>query len=177
MKFLPTTVIVALAAGLSGSATAQMPFPFGGPQNFIGVGEDLAWTKGKHQFSFGGNFLNIKDNRMFGAYENAVDALVQSGTKGAMKNFVAGNMGFLNVAVNPGGAFPCYRNAAGAYQVTTACEIQLPATSPNFSRSNRYQDGAAYGTDTWKVSPQLTITMGMRLALIRPPLAVVQQSG
>src|SRR3954471_992490 len=32
MKFLPTMVIVALAAGLSGSATAQMPFPFGGPQ-------------------------------------------------------------------------------------------------------------------------------------------------
>jgi len=32
MKFLPTMAILALAAGLSGSATAQMPFPFGGPQ-------------------------------------------------------------------------------------------------------------------------------------------------
>ena len=31
MKILPTMAIVALAAGLSGSATAQMPFPFGGP--------------------------------------------------------------------------------------------------------------------------------------------------
>ena len=49
--------------------------PFGGPQNFIEIGEDLAWTKGKHQFTFGGNFLYIKDNRIFGAYENAVDAL------------------------------------------------------------------------------------------------------
>jgi hypothetical protein len=32
MKFLPTMAIVALAAGLSGSAAAQMPLPFGGPQ-------------------------------------------------------------------------------------------------------------------------------------------------
>ena len=32
MKFLPTMAILALAAGLSGSAAAQMPFPFGGPQ-------------------------------------------------------------------------------------------------------------------------------------------------
>ena len=49
--------------------------PFGGPQNFIEIGEDLAWTKGKQQFTFGGTFLYIKDNRMFGAYDNAVDAL------------------------------------------------------------------------------------------------------
>ena len=32
MKLLPTMAMLAVAAGLSGSATAQMPFPFGGPQ-------------------------------------------------------------------------------------------------------------------------------------------------
>ena len=32
MRFLPTMAMLALAAGLSGSAVAQMPFPFGGPQ-------------------------------------------------------------------------------------------------------------------------------------------------
>jgi hypothetical protein len=31
MRFLPTIAMLALAAGLSGSAVAQMPFPFGGP--------------------------------------------------------------------------------------------------------------------------------------------------
>ena len=51
--------------------------PFGGPQNFIEIGEDLAWSKGKHQFTFGGKFLYIKDNRTFGAYEEAVDGLDQ----------------------------------------------------------------------------------------------------
>jgi hypothetical protein len=142
--------------------------PFGGPQNFIGVGEDLAWTKGKHQFAFGGNFLNIKDNRTFGAYENAVDALVQTGTKGALENFMAGGMAYLNVAINPQGAYPCKKDEAGAYQVTTSCEISMPATSPNFSRSNRYQDGSAYGGDTWKVSPKVTISMGLRWELYGP---------
>ena len=52
--------------------------PFGGPQNFIEIGEDMASTKGKHQFTFGGTFLNIKDNRMFGAYEKAVDGLISA---------------------------------------------------------------------------------------------------
>ena len=28
--------------------------PFGGPQNFIEAGEDLAWSKGKHQLTIGG---------------------------------------------------------------------------------------------------------------------------
>ena len=32
MRLLPTMAMLALAAGLSGSASAQMPFPFGGPQ-------------------------------------------------------------------------------------------------------------------------------------------------
>jgi hypothetical protein len=32
MRLLPPLATIALAAGLSGSATAQMPFPFGGPQ-------------------------------------------------------------------------------------------------------------------------------------------------
>ena len=30
--------------------------------------------------------------------------------------------------------------------------IQEPVSSPNFSRSNRYQDGAAYANDSWKVT-------------------------
>ena len=31
MKFLPSMAILALVAGLSGAAVAQIPFPFGGP--------------------------------------------------------------------------------------------------------------------------------------------------
>jgi len=142
--------------------------PFGGPQNFIQIGEDLAWSKGKHQFTFGGNFLYIKDNRTFGAYEEAIDALVQTGTTGALKNFIAGGMGYLNVAIDPNGVYPCSKNATGAYVVTSACEIQEPVSSPNFSRSNRYQDGAAYADDAWKITPKFTLNLGLRWEIYGP---------
>ena len=152
------------------ATTPGNAIPFGGPQNFIEVGEDLAWSKGKHQLTFGGQFLFIKDNRVFGAYENAVDALVQSGSKHGLQNFIAGGMGYLNVAVDPKGAFPCYRanDATGAYIETSACDIQLPAISPNFSRSNRYQDGAAYVNDSYKVLPHLTLNLGLRWEIYGP---------
>jgi hypothetical protein len=142
--------------------------PFGGPQNFIQGGEDLAWTKGRHSFTFGGNYLYIKDNRTFGAYEEAVDGLVQSGTKNSLVNFYAGGMGYLNVAINPNGAYPCVRGANGAYNVTASCQIQLPAVSPNFSRSNRYDDGAVYANDSWKVDPKLTLNLGLRWEIYGP---------
>jgi hypothetical protein len=142
--------------------------PFGGPQNFIEVAEDLAWSKGQHQLTFGGNFLYIKDNRMFGAYENAVDGLVQSGTRHALENFVAGGMGYLNVAIDPQGKYPCVKDANGVYINDPNCNINLPVSSPNFSRSNRYQDGAAYVADAWKVSPTLTLNLGLRWELYGP---------
>lgn len=143
--------------------------PFGGPQNSIEIGEDLTWTKGKHSLKFGGQFLFIKDNRIFGAYDNAVDGLVQSGNKGALVNFINGTVGYENVAVNPNGAYPCSRSlTTNAYVYTSACEIQTPATAPNFSRSNRYKDSALYVNDTWHATPQLTVTAGLRWEVYGP---------
>ena len=144
--------------------------PFGGPQNFIQVGEDLAWSKGKHQFTFGGDVLNIKDNRTFGAYEEAVDALVNStsGTSNGLINFLSGNLGLLQVAVDPQSKYPCYRSATGGYIKNTACTINLPVSSPNFSRANNYLDGAAYASDSWKVSPKFTVNLGVRWEIYGP---------
>ena len=143
--------------------------PFGGPQNFIQVGEDVAWTRGRHQFAIGGLFLFIKDNRTFGAYEEAVDALVQSGHNNALANFVSGGLGFLQVAVDPQQKYPCVIDkTTGAYNQTPDCTINLPVSSPNFSRSNRYQDGAAYFADTYKVTPRFTLNYGLRWEVYGP---------
>jgi hypothetical protein len=150
------------------ATTPGNAIPFGGPQNFIQVGEDLVWAKGAHQFSFGGIYLYIKDNRMFGAYEEAVDGLVSSGTKRALTNFYAGTMEYLNVAIDPQGHYPCVRAANGAYNYTPDCTVQMPVASPNFSRSNRYHDGAAYANDSWKVDPKLTLNLGLRWEIYGP---------
>ena len=48
--------------------------PFGGPQNVYQFVDDISWTKGKHQFKFGGEYIQLSDNRVFGAYYNAVEA-------------------------------------------------------------------------------------------------------
>src|SRR5579883_3029973 len=55
--------------------TPGSAIPFGGPQNFSTVNEDISKVWGKHDLRFGGQFVYIQDNRAFGAYEEAVAAL------------------------------------------------------------------------------------------------------
>ena len=152
------------------SATAPgNAIPFGGPQNFLQIIEDMSLTKGRHTVTFGGEYLYIKDNRIFGAYEEAVQALKQSGTSGALTNFVAGNEGLLQVAINPQGKYPCVRDlATGALDQTAACTLTLPVGSPSFSRSNRYHDPAFYVSDSYRASPRLTVEAGLRYELYGP---------
>jgi outer membrane receptor protein involved in Fe transport len=122
--------------------------PFGGPQNFLQFNEDLTFTKGSHTFRFGGQFENLRDNRTFGAYFNAVAALGSSFGKG-MDNFFLGQEYNLQVGINPQGKFP-------------GGTVTLPVGPPNFSRSNRYEEWAAYAQDAWKVNRRLTINLGLR---------------
>ena len=49
--------------------------PFGGPQKLLQFYQDQTWIKGKHDFRFGGSYVHIADDRTFGAYTNAVEAL------------------------------------------------------------------------------------------------------
>jgi len=169
----PTLYINSSAAVGLGSGTINLPgysqttpgnsIPFGGPQNMIEFAEDGSWTLGKHQVTFGGEYLYLRDNRVFGAYENAVDALVQSGTSRALQNLVNGQFEFLNVAINPQGKYPCAKSSAtGATISVVGCQITMPVSSPNFSRSNRYHDFAFYVQDSYKVNSRLTVSAGVR---------------
>ena len=140
--------------------------PFGGPQNVMQVAQSLGWNHGKHEFRFGGGYIYTRDNRTFGAYENAVEGLENNGTKGGLAwgadNLMNAASGWFQVVVDPQGKFPCFRDAAHTLQVTPDCEITLPAAQPSFSRSNRYNDLSFYGQDTWKVSQRLTLNLGLR---------------
>ena len=94
---------------------------------------------------------------------------MQNGNRGALTNFVNGNLGYLNVAIDPQGAFPCSRSATtNSYIVTSACTINLPVSSPKFSRSNRYKDYAAYFGDTYRIAPHLTLNAGLRWEVYGP---------
>jgi outer membrane receptor protein involved in Fe transport len=132
--------------------------PFGGPQNFYQSYEDVSYVKGAHTFRFGGSYVFLADNRTFGAYEEAVEGLgTTGGVNGSrMDNLLNGQLAIFEAAVNPQGKFPC------AATVTPACTVNLPVGPPNFSRSNRYDEFAFYGQDSWKVSPRVTINLGLR---------------
>jgi len=137
--------------------------PFGGPQNVYQIYDDLSWTKGRHQFKFGGGYIQTRDNRVFGAYENAVQSLA-SGTSipAAAVALAAGTLYQFQGAVYPQGQFPCSRNAAGSYVVTPSCLLNLPVGPPSFGRNNRYNDGNFYLQDSWKATPRLTVNLGIR---------------
>ena len=130
-------------------ATPGSGIPFGGPQNFVQLYEDLSWTHGKHEIRFGGSFDYQRDNRTFGAYETAGDYLGPGPVGAAVSNLLAGDLYRIQVAINPQGKFP-------------GDTATLPLGPPNFSRSNRYDEGAAYVQDSWKVDPRFTLNIGLR---------------
>jgi len=135
--------------------------PFGGPQNLYEYYDDLSWTRGKHQFKFGGDYIQLRDNRVFGAYENPTEYLGTNLDTG-VNNLVNGVIYQFQGAVNPQGEFPCPKNASGVYQITPACTLTLPVSEPAFNRNYRYNDGALYAQDTFKIVPRLTFNIGVR---------------
>ena len=137
--------------------------PFGGPQNVAEISHAVTWIKGKHDLRFGGEYVYTRDNRTFGAYQNAVQALnAPSLISGGLELLLAGQSNWFQVVVDPQGKFPCFKDASGATVATPECTITLPATQPSFSRSNRYNDLAFYAQDTFKVTPHLTLNLGVR---------------
>jgi len=138
-----------------------LAIPFGGPQNLYQLHDDLSWSRGRHQFKFGGQYLQIRDNRVFGAYENPVEYLGTNLNTG-IANLVSGNIYQFQGAVYPQGKFPCPKNEQGHYQISAACTLTLPVGEPAFNRNYRYNDGAAYAQDSWKIKPRLTLDLGLR---------------
>ena len=143
--------------------------PFGGPQNFFTLNEDVSYNRGSHNFRFGGLFTYFQDNRTFGAYEEAVEAL-GTNTASAVNGLITGQLHDFQAAVYPQGKLPCI---AGV--VTPACTLTLPVGPPNFSRSNRFHEAGLYAQDSWKVRPRFTVNLGVRWEYYGPQANKNQQ--
>ena len=129
---------------------ANSPAGFGGPQNLGQVYEDLSYTMGRHQIKFGGQYVYIQDTHTFGAYENAVESLGAQGNYAqALGNFVTGNINQFQAAVFPQGKFP-------------GQSVNLPVGPPDFTRSNRYNEWAAYVNDSFPLRPSIVLNLGVR---------------
>ena len=129
---------------------ASSPAGFAGPQNSGQAYEDISYTIGRHQLKFGGQFFYIQDNRFFGAYQNAVESLGPQGNYAtALGNFVSGNINQFQAAVFPQGKFP-------------GQSVNLPVGPPDFTRSNRYSEWATYVNDSFRIKPNLVLSLGLR---------------
>ena len=137
--------------------------PFGGPQNVTEIDQSFNLSHGKHDIKFGAEYVYIQDNRVFGAYQNGIEYLSSGTPSTAYDNLLSGQLYRFSVAIYPQGQFPCFRDPVSNSPIQTPdCTLTGPATSPNFSRSNRYNDGAAYIQDTWRVHPRVVLNIGLR---------------
>lgn len=142
--------------------------PFGGPQNLYQFSQDLSWTRGKHQFRFGGVYIHMRDNRAFGAFEEAVEDLSSGANKPlGFENFMNGVLNDFQAAVNPQGKFPCPRDPTTGIRTTdptllAACTVTLPVGPPSFNRNNRFNDSSLYAQDSWKLFKRFTLNAGLR---------------
>jgi hypothetical protein len=142
---LPTGGAIAMPGYLPFNRAGVLQF--GGPQNLAQVYQDQTWTIGDHAVRFGGSYVRILDNRYMGASENAQEG-IGPGLIG-LNNLVLGQYRSFAVAVDPQGHYP-------------GDEIQTPVAPPQFGRNNRYNEGALYVNDSWKVHPRLTLNLGLR---------------
>jgi hypothetical protein len=148
-------LFLASSANIGGVGVAlpgtNFGLPFGGPQNVIQWNQDVNWTRRSHSIQAGSQILYIQDNRTFGAYAQASEQLAGSvpSDHTGYAGLVSGTLGTFSTAVNPNGAYP-------------GQTIQTPATQPNFARSDRFHDWAAYAQDSWRALPKLTLNYGVR---------------
>src|SRR6266498_2982776 len=112
-------------AGTLGNA-----IPFGGPQNLYQWYSSLSYQRGSHELKFGAQYLQIRDNRTFGAFENAIADFV------TLQDFINGNVQDYEIAVDPHGQLP-------------GQALNAPFTAPSFHVSSPNQATSLYRK--WRV--------------------------
>jgi hypothetical protein len=139
--------------------------------------DTLTWLKGKHSLSIGGTFAQTKE-RYSGEYP-----VQTSLTFGLNSNDPAYNYFVYNSGNYPGGisstqatyAQLLYSFLTGRITgITSTYNIQpdgsYVANSPYEYRLHM-NDFGAYASDSWRVKPNLTLTLGVRYQLQLPPTA------
>ena len=130
--------------------------PFGGPQKLLQFYQDQTWIRGKHDLRFGGSYVHIADDRTFGAYANAVEAL----------NLTSAAVPALGqLRARPARAFPDRDQSA---RVTPAASYVTPVGLPSFTSFNTYNEFALYANDNWSLGNRLTVNLGVRYEYYGP---------
>jgi carboxypeptidase family protein/TonB-dependent receptor-like protein len=132
-----------------GGGYASIGDPITGPRNtyenaFAGSGS-LTWIRGRHELKFGGDFRRDQINAINGIASNGFFVFIPFPISNAFASFLVGQpLLFLQGGGNS------------------------PTGSGDLSRGLRGSDFNLYAQDTYKVSPRLTLNLGLRFELPFP---------
>lgn len=146
--------------------------------NFI---DDVSWTKGKHTLQFGTNWRLIHNNRRSNAqnlsegYENlywmSPSFIANTGTN--LDPAIDSSYPVVDPSFGTSYSFAAMQQMGIMSQVyTTTNQDKNANLIPNGSlvqRHFRNFEGEMYVQDKWNVTPNLTLTAGLRYSLLQPP--------
>lgn len=142
--------------------------------------DDFTWIKGKHSFTFGGNYRFINDLRNSDANSFSdgltnTGFLIPTGISNTGGSFDPAAFGFPAVSTNAQNAYD-YPMIALAGVITEEDNTYVQNKSGTFlpqgsfvPRHFRDNEVEFYGMDAWRIKPNLTMTYGVRYSLLQPP--------
>jgi hypothetical protein len=145
--------------------------------------DDLTWVKGKHTFQLGANYRIVFNNRssdatLFNRAEVTYELLGYGAIAGTGSSLDPDAFGFPTVSGNYAAAYNIavadivgMITSATQYYNNTYANGQLNALPPNEWVNHHYLTNELeyYGQDSWKLRPNLNVTLGLRHTLLQVP--------
>ena len=128
--------------------------PSGGPQYVYQFNQDVNWVKNAHNFRFGGQYVYIRQDHTFGAFQNVGPDARRKPRRRARQPGPREDPAVQRCRRSPG-------------QVPGR-DVTLPVGAPSFKRDNRYSEFALYANDTWSVTSRFKLNLGLRYEFFGP---------
>jgi hypothetical protein len=145
--------------------------------------DDVSWTKGKHTFQFGGNLRMITNNRTGNAQNISFTStnvfwLDNAGIANTGSSLDPGAFGYPFVDGSFGESYD-FASAAVAGLLTETNKIYNQDKTGHFfgpgeliTRNFKAHEAEMYAQDSWRVTPNLVLTGGVRYSLLQPPYEI-----
>jgi hypothetical protein len=139
--------------------------------------DDMTWVKGSHAFQFGGNFRFINNNR--NSFANAFSGyFINDGFCQGLCNSIFANVTAAGFPAVPTASRNPFKRAVMALygtitQLNTAAffngSTNVLASGQGAAREFIYRESELYVQDTWRLTRELTVTLGLRYGFYGVP--------